>query len=263
MDFRALATNFFAATTSDSKVEELKELLKSMRGTKRQMSSMLRAQTSGQLAGPGEHVLMKAGLIWRLSGSISLALEFVHRWKWTRRRRTVLHPMRVTEVDIRLQALRDFDHPCVAAAAATSLDHLWRMEVDEFLMETLLRDFVHTQSERGISVPLCALVEKLQSLWGHRPRPPKIQCLLHKLQNPTHAKKWFFRFRQRWQMGVQRPLNRTGISAETLQAKVRNVGNVIGKTCALVLSWLAYLPDHPSHRMCESRPTPHRRHIVS
>ena len=61
------------------------------------------------------------------------------------------------------------------------LTHPWREEVDIFLMESLLRDFVAMQSDRDISVPLSALVQKYTNLWRQRPRPPRMQKVLELL----------------------------------------------------------------------------------
>ena len=100
------------------------------------------------------------------------------------------------------------------------LTHPWREEVDIFLMESLLRDFVAMQSDRDISVPLSALVQKYTNLWRHRPRPPRMRKILELLGNAQYAAKWAWGFRRRWDLGILRPSNRPALSRVSLQSKV-------------------------------------------
>ena len=209
---------------SESKEDKFAADARSMMQTMRQKIKLLRQDASRGNAHlavltPTSDMFMKAALVWALSDSIELAVLFAHQWQ----RRWQMHSnhalQRVTHVDIQFKSWELMMDPRFQEARV-NLTHPWREEVDIFLMESLLRDFVAMQSDRDLSVPLSALVLKYTNLWRHRPRPPRMQKTLELLGEANYSAKWAWGFRRRWDLGVMRPGNRPALSRVSLQSKV-------------------------------------------
>ena len=220
MSLEAVLAQVWSTTSEDRIVADATSIMQAMRQNiklLRQDASRVHAQLT--VLTPTSDLFMKAALVWALSDSIDLALLFAHRWqrRWQMQGRLVLQ--RVTSVDIQFKSWELMKDPRFQEARV-NLTHPWREEVDIFLMESLLRDFVAMQSDRNVSVPLSALVLKYTNLWRHRPRPPRVQQMLELLGNAQYAAKWAWGFRRRWDLGMLRPCNRPALSRVSVQSKV-------------------------------------------
>ena len=220
MSLEAVLSQVWSTTNEDKSVADATSIMQTMRQNiklLRQDASRVHAHLT--VLTPTSDLFMKAALVWALSDSIDLALLFAHRWqrRWQMQGRYALQ--RVTRVDIQFKSWELMMDPRFQEARV-NLTHPWREEVDIFLMESLLRDFVAMQSDRDISVPLSALVLKYTNLWRHRPRPPRMQKILELLGNAQYAAKWAWGFRRRWDLGILRPSNRPVLSRVSLQSKV-------------------------------------------
>ena len=63
----------------------------------------------------------------------------------------------------------------------TSLAHPHRMVADQYLMHSILMEFVLEQNQKGVALDLTALIAKYIRLWTYRPMPHMIKMRLAKL----------------------------------------------------------------------------------
>jgi hypothetical protein len=216
----------WSATNEDQCVTDASRAMQAMRKRVKSLHRDAdREHGHSNMLSPTRDLMMKAALVWTLSDCIDLALLFVHRWQTRWQGQSSLALQQVSRVDIQFRSAELMMDPSFIEARV-NLKHPWREEVDIFLMESLLRDFVAMQSDRDLSVPLSALVQKFTNMWRHRPIPPRMQKVLEQLGNSKYAAKWAWNFRRRWKLGMQKPSNRQALSRTSLQSKVSVTSNV-------------------------------------
>lgn len=66
-------------------------------------------------------------------------------------------------------------------AGLASLDDQGRMVADQFLLHSMLMEFIVTQNRKGVALDLTSLIAKYIRLWTHRPIPDVIKRRLAKL----------------------------------------------------------------------------------
>jgi hypothetical protein len=220
MEPDTMLAGLMTSTGQDKTVLMAKSNMTAMRKTKKLLNKQsVREQARNTERTPSVEVLMKAALVWALSDSLALAQEFAQRWQKKFCQSSLSAMQSLTQADIQFKSLEIMADPRFQTARS-NLDDPWRQEVDLFLMESLLRDYVAMQSDRDLSVPLTALTDKYISLWRHRPKQPHFQLLLARLSDPSYAKKWAWGFRRRWALGLQRPTNRPALTRDSLRSKV-------------------------------------------
>ena len=66
-------------------------------------------------------------------------------------------------------------------AGLSSMENQGRMVADQFLMHSLLMEFIVAQNRKGVALDLTSLIAKYIRLWTHRPIPDVIKRRLAKL----------------------------------------------------------------------------------
>ena len=66
-------------------------------------------------------------------------------------------------------------------AGLASLDDQGRMVADQFLLHSMLMEFIVAQNRKGVALDLTSLIAKYIRLWTHRPIPDVIKRRLAKL----------------------------------------------------------------------------------
>lgn len=220
MERDAMWADLMSSAGRDKTVLEAKSIMATMRRNQKSLKKQAeREQHRNTERTPSVELLMKAALVWALSDSLALAQDFAQRWQ-TNFCQSALSPIQsLTQADLQFRSLELMADPRFQKARRDLADP-WREEVDIFLMESLLRDFVAMQSDRDLSVPLTALTDKYTALWSHRPKRPRVELLLEGLSDPIFAKKWAWGFRRRWFLGMQRPTNRPALTRDSLRSRV-------------------------------------------
>ena len=77
----------------------------------------------------------------------------------------------------------------------------FRIRADDFLMRSLVAEFVSAQNIKGIAVPTAVVIETYLRLWLHRPCPPRLQDGLVKLTYHFNTRRKFgVNFRSEWML---------------------------------------------------------------
>ena len=161
-------------------------------------------------------------LIWVLSGSLPLAQYFLidHR----------KHLLRVEEEQdelvLALQLLAWWRLPAVTAsveAALGDLSHKARIQADQFLVRSLVAEFVLEKNQRGIPVASQHVIEKYLRLWSVRPSCEAVQIDMHQMTwHVNRRTKFLQQLKHEWLLGTGFARPGRALTPPQLSDKVRN-----------------------------------------
>ena len=140
-------------------------------------------------------------LVWLLSKLPSLASSYVLSVS----ARQLCRPSESTDdVSTVFRLLRWWQDVQVASlvdCAAADLNHKVRVRADDFLMRSLVAEFVSLQNAKGLSVPTEMVIQTYLRLWLHRICPPRLQGRLVKLTYHYNTRRRFaVNFRAEWML---------------------------------------------------------------
>ena len=140
-------------------------------------------------------------LVWLLSMSPSLAASYVLSVS----ARQLCGPSESAgEASTVFRLLRWWQEVQVAAlvdCAAVDCNHKVRVRADDFLMRSLVADFVSLQNAKGLPVPTEMVIQTYLRLWLHRVCPPRLQDRLVKLTYHYNTRRRFaVNFRAEWML---------------------------------------------------------------
>jgi len=105
-------------------------------------------------------------------------------------------------------------------AALISMENQHRVLADEYLMHSLLMDFVIKQNQKGIAVDLTTAIAKYIRLWSYRPMPDCICSRLAKLVWQRAARRRFgVNLRREWSLSLNTFAHRRELSTEQIRSK--------------------------------------------
>ena len=192
-------------SVAEQQVQEAWDELKTMKAALKQLRR--RRTYRARAREPTVLVQRQACLVYALSGDAAWAVTYVKM----NMQRNILKSIRVPR-DIRpatiiawYEKLRSTPEFRQAESQLFAAD---RMKVDQFLMQSLVFEFVRSQSNLGLVVPSPVVVTKYITLWKHRPMSTKTADFLYTLRhNAMCRKNWISRFRKRWRLewGVSPP----------------------------------------------------------
>ena len=134
--------------------------------------------------------------------------------------RTLRMPREIDASHIR-EWYHEFREEKIFKTLQRRLEQKDRVTVDDFLVQSVVYEFIQKQSSLGLVVSSSAVVAKYLTLWKYRPRARQIVDALDAMQRKAgrrHA--WCRRFRKRWglEWGVA-PAGKS-ISQSAMQRKV-------------------------------------------
>lgn len=189
----------------DAKVQRLAADLGSVRAEIRNMRR--RVQSSQKPWSPSAAVKLQASLVYELSQDTKWAIVYVRMQQQQNMFRTVRMPENTTDAMIMdwWSALRK--NPAFVHARA-NLGDSHRLKVDNFLIESVLYEYVVKESERQLVVPSSTMIAKYITAWESRPRHSTTTTRMVRMRSrPAMRRTWCNRFRRRWNVtwGVSPP----------------------------------------------------------
>ena len=130
-------------------------------------------------------------LVWFLSREVKWALYFIC-FNYPHEFNEVAAPINFEAVA--LQLLDWWSDRLVGEAVGRALDEpndRYRVMADEFLVRSLVAEFVVERNTVGEAVPPAAAINKYLRLWAQRPCPPRVQGRLAKLTWHRNARRKF------------------------------------------------------------------------
>jgi hypothetical protein len=179
---------------------------------------------------------LQAVLSWHICKDESWAL----RWaKEAMTREALKHGMptrQITATELhtwRRQFRKDED----LHTAQEQLDHPWRIQIDTFLVESLVWDKVCEANARGVHMPSGELLNEYIKKWSLRPRAQATDNHLTLLQSKhTTGRKWEQHFRRRWNCKFGQ------------LTKVRSLPNEdLRKRAGIFIRWTQWLLQQKNH----------------
>jgi hypothetical protein len=200
--------------------------LRALRTEMQQLQRRVRAherREAATLHSPGVVLQMKAVLVFLLSGSAGLACTWVTRRQHERFMSTLVPPVQVTTPMLETWREQWGSHGALAAPLC-SLEHPWRMEVDRFLMESLVVERIAAMNASGVSVPPDQVWEMTVRMWMHRPRTAQDDRWLQKLGSDRKARAMhLWHFRRRWGLRSGLMPRRDGLSQDMFLQRVASI----------------------------------------
>ena len=169
---------------------------------------------------PSMALRRQAALVYDLCRKEEWAIAYVKMHQQAHSPRTLRMPRDTDATTVR-EWHQEFRGHRTFQAAQRSLQDKERIKVDDFLVQSVVYEFVQKQSTLGLVVASGAVVAKYLKLWSYRPRPQQIVNALDAMQRKAsrrHA--WCRRFRKRWRLewGIT-PAGKS-ISQSDMQKKV-------------------------------------------
>ena len=142
-----------------------------------------------------------AVLVWLLSKSPGLASSYVLS---VSARQRFSNSGSSDDVSIVLRLLswwQDHNVAVLIDGAASDLNHKVRVRADDFLMRSLVAEYVSLQNVKGLSVPTDMVIQTYLRLWLYRPCPERLQGRLVQLTHHYNTRRRFAaKFRAEWML---------------------------------------------------------------
>ena len=160
-------------------------------------------------------------LIWILSGQADLGMSYV----LSRRTHYELHEVNLlsTASVVLFVAgwLADASVRVAVHAALATLDDTHRSVADEYLMHSLLVEFVIRQNQKGVAVDLTTVIAKYIRLWMFRPMADKVKRRLAKLVWHRGTRRRFgVNLRREWALCFNNFASSRELTSDQIRAKV-------------------------------------------
>jgi hypothetical protein len=162
------------------------------------------------------HVQKSTVAIYMLNKEMQWSLKWLEAWRKRFYLQTNAAPRCIDRCTVE-EWVKKSEKDKEVLAILSEINNKTRIEMDKFLIESLVYEFVLENSKKGISVPTAEVISKYIRLWTWRPRPAHIEEELKKLQDHVmFQKNWARRFRQRWNLNwgscaVVKPLSKADL----------------------------------------------------
>ena len=125
-------------------------------------------------------------------------------------------------------------------AGLASLDDQGRMVADQFLLHSMLMEFIVAQNRKGVALDLTSLIAKYIRLWTHRPIPNVIKRRLAKLVWHRGTRRRFgVNLRREWGLCFNKFEHARELTKTQIMEKVKDTINKIN--IAVVVTLLSVL----------------------
>ena len=172
-----------------------------------------------------KQVRVVALLLWFLSGKVDLGMSYV----LSRR-----NEYDMEDVDLGSAAsvavyvaswMADGSVRAALHAGLATLDNPHRMVADQYLMHSLVVEFIIAQNRKGVAVDLMTVIAKYIRLWAHRPMATAIKRRLAKLVwHRTSRRRFGVNLRREWALSFNTFAHPRDLSGEQIRGKVSKNG---------------------------------------
>ena len=130
---------------------------------------------------PRQHMRIAGLLVWFLSGSIDLAMLYMHRCRSEEASEAGFFSHRQVAALTMLDWLQDDRTYHMVLTGVDNLDNQYRRVADMFLMDSLVAEYITRMNTRGVTVDLAQTILLLLRLWSYRPRSERVSRWLQKI----------------------------------------------------------------------------------
>ena len=181
----------FASTSG-----QLKQLRRQLRNLNRQRLRQQRSELSTWT--PLQHIQLKAVVMLILCGDAKWPIFYVKRWQWRHINRTLAMPCETTAAVLQQWQILYAGHPRVRIMLQ-HLDDPDRVEIDVFLVQSMVYEEIEANNNKGLSVPASSVVASFIRKCSFRPPVASVQRILRRLEEEAgYRRTWGRCFRKTW-----------------------------------------------------------------
>ena len=175
---------------------QLKELRRQLRNLNRQRLRQQRSELTTWT--PLQHMQLKAVVMLILCGDTRWPIFYVKRWQWRHINRTLAMPCETTAAVLLQWQVLWAAHPRVQVMLL-NLDDPDRVEIDVFLVQSMVYEEIEANNNKGLSVPASCVVASFIRKCGFRPPVASVERILRRLETDAgYRKTWGRCFRRTW-----------------------------------------------------------------
>jgi hypothetical protein len=138
---------------------------------------------------PRQGVCVVSVLVWLLSKSLPLTEAYLRSWSSCPRVHLAEGESQDTQtLQLSCWLLTYADR---VLHALTHVKDAYRIRADEFLVRSLVAEFVSEQNSKGLTVPTDTAIEMYLRFWSHRPSSLRVQENLRKLTHHRNTRRKF------------------------------------------------------------------------
>ena len=128
-------------------------------------------------------------LVWLLSKSLHLTDAYLRSCSSYPRS----HPAEEQSHETLILQLSSWllTHPECVLQALGNVDDIFRIRADEFLVRSLVAEFISEQNSKGLTVPTDTAIEMYLRFWAHRPSSLQVQDNLMRLTHHRNTRRKF------------------------------------------------------------------------
>lgn len=176
------------------------QILNKLRAEVKQLTKVHRQQKKGAIWNVPEAVQKMAVVIQMLSDDSRWAVAWIQQWQLRHYMQTFATPVKPTHAMI-LMWVEQHKADTELLGILANINHPKRIVADNFLMESMLYEFVQDNSRKGIAIPTGGLITKLLKNWSFRPASHIVELQLRDLhQDKSKRTEWARRFRRKWKI---------------------------------------------------------------
>ena len=174
----------------------LKELRRQLRNLNRQRLRQQRAELLTWT--PLQHIQLKAVVMLILCGDTKWPIFYVKRWQWRHINRTMAMPCETTAAVLQQWQVLYATHPRVREMLQ-NLDDPDRVQIDLFLVQSMVYEEIEINNNKGLSVPASSVVASFIRKCSFRPPVASVQRLIRRLEEEAaYRRTWGRCFRKTW-----------------------------------------------------------------
>ena len=203
------------------------------------MKALTRAKKSlGSPIDITSSIQRRAALAYELSQDPKWGLVYARLRQRQRSRASVREPSQIEPRHIQ-QWLDQWKQDACFQECLANKGHPDRMDVDDFLLQSLVYEFVENQSARGLMVTSTVVIAKYLQMWEYQEKTPCQTVRLAKLKRtPTTRAAWCRRFRKFWDLDWGLPPKGVNMTAASMKRKAD--GALLSST------WIAQTQPSPA-----------------
>jgi hypothetical protein len=173
-----------------------------------------------------------AVLVWLLSKSLNLTDAYLRSWSTSSRPHLAEEQTQET-LTLQLSSWLLAYPDCVLHALGNE-DDMFRIRADEFLVRSLVAEFISEQNRKGLTVPTDTAIEMYLRFWAHRPSSLQVQERLKKLTYHRNSRRKFgVLLRAEWMLQFSVIKAARDLEFAEIRARAFRVITIIDQVCAL------------------------------
>ena len=173
-----------------------------------------------------------AVLIWLLSKSLPLTDAYLRSWSSCPRPHLAEEQSQETLI-LQLSSWL-LTHPECVLHALGNVEDIFRIRADEFLVRSLVAEFISEQNSKGLTVPTDTAIEMYLRFWAHRPCSLQVQENLRKLTHHRNSRRKFgVLLRAEWMLQFSVIKSARDLELDEIRSRAISVKTISHKVSAM------------------------------